>query len=230
MCGRFGFFAPPEAVAEEFDLPDLPSFNASYNIAPTEESPAVGENPGTTDRSVSSLRWGLVPSWSEGPEKFSSDLINARGETVHEKPAFRQPFRHRRCVVPASGFYEWKPTENGKQPHWIHPADRDLFGFAGLWDVWSDGDNGGTITSFTILTTEANETMKPLHDRMPVILDRDDYDTWLDPDNSDVETLRELLDPSPENAVEFYAVSAAVNNPGYDEPACVEPITVTSDK
>ncbi|MFB6346596.1 MAG: SOS response-associated peptidase, partial [bacterium] len=110
MCGRFGLFAPPEIVAEEFKLPDLPSFEASYNIAPTEEGPTIGERPDSGERSFSALRWGLIPFWSDGPEDFSSDLINARAETVEEKPAFKKQFRERRCVVPASGFYEWKPS------------------------------------------------------------------------------------------------------------------------
>lgn len=230
MCGRFGLFSDPPTIAECFNLPEVPELRPRYNIAPTQPGPTVGERPDTHRRSYAEIRWGLIPFWSDGPDHFSSDLINARGETVAEKPAFRKQFYKQRCVVPASGFYEWKKTNGTKQPHWIHPADEPLFGFAGLWDIWRDDETGERVQSFTIITTGANEKIGKLHDRMPVILSPDEYDTWLDTDCSDRDTLEPMLDPYPPEKTNHHPVSTAVNNPSFDDPECVESLHADNGK
>jgi len=151
------------------------------------------------------LRWGLIPYWAKD-EKFGYHTINARAETVDRKPAFRSAFKRRRCLIPATGFYEWKKLNRHKQPYHIRVKDRELFAFAGLWEHWRSPE-GKAIESCTIIVTDANEVLKSIHDRMPVILDPGDYDTWLDPDNRDVDRLRSLLRPYPPNRMEFWPVS-----------------------
>lgn len=225
MCGRFGQYnLPVETIRKIFQLTEIPELQLSYNVAPTDDALTIGTNPDSDNRSAQYLRWGLIPFWSDGPDHFSSDLINARAETVAEKPAFRKQLYSQRCVVPINGFYEWKETGDGKQPYWIYPSSTDFFGLAGLWDAWSDDESDKTVHSFTIITTDANEKMNDLHDRMPVILSENEYDTWLDTDEDDLETLEQLLDPSDNDAIDFHQVSKVVNNPSYDEEKCVEPI------
>jgi putative SOS response-associated peptidase YedK len=168
MCGRFALFASGEEVAQRFQLSETPLFDPRYNIAPTQTVPAVRAGDG--GRYLSLLRWGLIPSWSSDP-KIAYKLTNARSETAASKPSFRSAFKQRRCLIPASAFYEWqKVSAKIKQPYCIRPRDGGLFAFAGLWERWND-PAGETVESCTILTTEANELMRPLHDRMPVILD-----------------------------------------------------------
>jgi putative SOS response-associated peptidase YedK len=157
------------------------------------------------------LKWGLIPSWAKD-DSMSARLINARSETVTEKPAFREAFKRSRCIIPADGFYEWQRTEGKKQPYFFHMRDEHPFGFAGLWDRWR-GENGKVIESCTILTTEANEVLLPVHDRMPVILHPETYDEWLDADARAVESLKELLRPYPASEMTSYPVSARVNSP-----------------
>lgn len=225
MCGRFGQYnISAVLLRKSFRIDHAPNeIVTSFNIAPTDEALTIGDNPETDERNAVYLRWGLIPSWVEDPEDFDPDLINARMETAPEKNSFRKPFHGQRCIIPANGFYEWKPTDNGKQPYWVHPNPEELFGFAGLWDTWTDEDTGESIRSFTILTEDANEKIKELHDRMPVILDPDHYDDWLDPDRSDTDELVDLLDKFPADRVGFHPVSKAVNNPTYDQPGCVKP-------
>jgi putative SOS response-associated peptidase YedK len=166
------------------------------------------------------MRWGLVPRWSKGDRP--SVLINARSETVLEKPTFRTPFLHRRCLIPADGFYEWARAGAKKQPYHFHRRDQSPFAFAGLWESWSDPETRDRLLSCCILTTEANELVRPVHDRMPVILDQTDFDLWLDP-VSQPDELTTLLRPCSADVMESAAVGTRVNSPKYDGPECLEP-------
>jgi putative SOS response-associated peptidase YedK len=209
MCGRFTLRSSPERIKREFQLQEEPIVEARFNIAPTQSILAVREI--EDEREATLLKWGLIPSWAKD-DLMSARLINARSETVAEKPAFREAFKRSRCIIPADGFYEWKREGAGKQPFFFSLRDGRVFGFAGLWDRWR-GPDGGVIESCTILTTEANEVLKEVHDRMPVILHPETYDQWLDDDVRAVESLKELLGPYPASQMTAYPVSAQVNSP-----------------
>jgi putative SOS response-associated peptidase YedK len=171
-------------------------------------------------RKLEMLRWGLIPSWAKDPE-IGNRMINARGETVSEKPSFRKAFKVRRCLILADGFYEWQKTDNGKQPYHVRMQDGSPFAFAGLWEFWNGG--GDEMRTCAIITTEANDLMNEIHHRMPVILPPEDYDLWLDLDFDEKEPLTSLLRPCPDEAMEAYPVSRKVNRPANDEPGCIEP-------
>lgn len=221
MCGRFSLGQSNKAIAETFQLSDEPAVMPRYNIAPTQPAPAIlatSENP----RQFQPLYWGLIPSWAKDP-KMGARMINARAETVADKPSFRAAFKRRRCLIVADGFYEWQRTETGKQPFYFQMRSHQPFAFAGLWEYWQGAD-GSEITSCTILTTEANEIMRPLHDRMPVILDAQDYDLWLDPHLQAPERLQPLLQPYASDGMMSYPVSSQMNNAKFDDPSCVEPL------
>jgi putative SOS response-associated peptidase YedK len=221
MCGRYTLTVPVETLAEEFGvLGPLPDFPPSYNVAPTQEVAAVLADDG--ERHLEMLRWGLIPSWADDPG-IGSRMINARSETVAEKPSFRRAFKERRCLIPADGFYEWKRTDNGKQPYYLRMKDGRPFAFAGLWESWNRSGGDG-IRSCTILTTDANELVGQVHHRMPVILAPENLDLWLDPDMREADLLLSLLFPYPADAMEAYPVSRFVNNPSNDAPACIEPV------
>ncbi len=225
MCGRYSLTSPPEAIQRLFRLSGpVPNLEPRYNIAPTQEVPVVGLKKDGEARGLAMLRWGLVPFWSDGPDSRYS-MINARAETVRTKPAFRAAFKERRCLVPADGFYEWKAQGSGqpKQPFRIVRADGEPFAFAGLREHWEpkEGAEGEPIRSFTIVVTDANALLKPLHDRMPVILAPEDHETWLKGDPDEAET---LLRPFPAEALSAFAVSTRVNSPRNDDPGCVEPV------
>jgi putative SOS response-associated peptidase YedK len=223
MCGRFTLSSPPSVLARLFLLDQEPQQLAPrFNIAPTQKVAAVrgSEEPG--HRRLDLLQWGLIPSWSKDP-KIGSRMINARAETVAERPAFRAAFRRRRCLIAADGFYEWVRRGPRKQPYHIRMRDGSPFGFAGLWERWQ-GPEGDPIESCTVLTTTPNELLKPLHDRMPVILAPGDHAAWLDPDQHEPGPLRPLLRPFDPAAMEAYPVSLRVNNPGNDDPRCIEPL------
>jgi putative SOS response-associated peptidase YedK len=223
MCGRYTLTAPGEIVAEIFDLVDVPPILPRYNLAPTQEAAVVRVVSRGAPRSLAMLRWGLVPYWATDP-KIGNHMINARGDSVAEKPAFRDSFRRQRCLVPADGFYEWqKLAPKVRQPYLIRRQDRLPFGFAGLWSSWR-GPDGARLETFTIVTTAPNDLLRPLHDRMPVILDRRDFAAWLDPGNRDTARLQSLLAPAPDAGWEAVPVSRAVNSPDYDEPGCIEPL------
>jgi putative SOS response-associated peptidase YedK len=219
MCGRFSLGASATALVVQFDLPNVPAWTPRYNIAPTQEVLAIVRRPDALDRQARLLRWGLIPMWAEGPA-VGSRTINARAETVATKPAFRRAFKQRRCLVLADGFYEWQRQDGRKQPYYIRLHDARPFAFAGLWERWVPPD-GQPLDSCTIITTVANDLIRPLHVRMPVVLSPAEYDVWLDPSVQEAERLRPLLRPYPPEEMETYPVSTRVNNPANDTPECI---------
>jgi putative SOS response-associated peptidase YedK len=222
MCGRFTLRARPELLATLFDLSEVPPLAPRYNIAPTQPVSAVRAGFGGGEREMTFLTWGLIPSWAKDIS-MGARMINARSETVAEKPSFRAAFKYRRCLVPADGFYEWKSISGkSKQPYLIHLPDHEPFAIAGLWEHW-EGPDGSVIESCTLLTTDANEAVRPLHNRMPVILAQDDYEEWLDPEAQDTDNLRHLLRPFPAESIQAYAVTTHVNNPRNEDAGCIEP-------
>jgi putative SOS response-associated peptidase YedK len=218
MCGRYTLRTPVETLVERFEIDEYPSsITPSYNIAPTQGVAAVIAENGK--RKLEMLHWGLIPSWAKDPE-VGNKMINARAETVAEKPSYRKAFKERRCLILADGFYEWQKTDSGKQPFYIRMEDESPFAFAGLWESWQ---NGREIRSCTIITTSPNEVAAQVHNRMPVILHPEDYEMWLDPDFDEREPLTTLLQPFPAEAMEAYPVSRRVNKPSNNEPGVVEP-------
>jgi putative SOS response-associated peptidase YedK len=218
MCNRYTLKTPPDLIAEHFDLDHLPELSPRYNIAPTQNVLAVREPQG--QREAVLLRWGLVPSWADDL-KIGRRLLNARAETAASKPAYRAAFRKRRCLLVADGYYEWKTVSGKKQPYYFHLRDHAVFAFAGLWEHWHH--NNQDIESCALLTTEANELGRPIHDRMPVILDRQASTLWLDPDIDDPTALQELLQPYPAQKMRCEAANPVVNNPRHDAPDCLLP-------
>ena len=222
MCGRFTLTADPSDLQEAFYWVNFGNtdFSPRYNIAPTQGVPVVtnkGEN------KLDFFTWGLVPFWAKDPS-IGSRMINARSETLAEKPSFRNAFKRRRCLVLADGFYEWQkiPESKTKIPTYIRMKDGKAFAFAGLWENWHSPD-GSQILSTTIITTQPNELLKPIHNRMPVILPEEAYDAWLTPGEADPQTLTPLLGPFDANLMEAYPVSRLVNNPRNDTPDCIRP-------
>ena len=222
MCGRFAQFSDPEALAQAFGLEtvdlDAPP---RYNVAPTQPVLAVRLADDGQRREWVRLRWGLVPFWSKGPDSRYS-MINARAETVATKPAYRAAFKQRRCLIPADAFYEWQPGKDGKQPYAIRRTDRAPFAIAGLWEHWQ-GEDGAAIASCTLIVTEANALLAPIHDRMPVILAPAHYGTWLGGDGEHPEALQRLLVPADPAGWEAYPIDRAVNSPSNEGPALLEP-------
>ncbi len=196
-----------------------------YNIAPTQPVPAILFDATRSMRQFKPLYWGLIPSWAKDT-KMGARLINARAETVGEKPSFRNAFRQRRCLIVVDGFYEWQTLKRGKQPFYYRLENGQPFAFAGLWEHWESSE-GDTIDSCTILTTEANELMRAVHDRMPVILEPQTYDRWLDPSVRTSEPLQPLLRPFDATAMTSYAVSPVMNSPRHDHPDCIQPLETT---
>jgi putative SOS response-associated peptidase YedK len=221
MCGRYAITTAPEAFRRLFGYAEQPNFPPRYNVAPTQPIPIVRLEQGV--RHFALVRWGLIPAWVEDPKKFSL-VINARADNVLNKPAFRNAMRYRRCLIPADGFYEWQAVGEGpKRPYYIRRKDGAPFAFAGLWEVWS-GPNGEEMESAAIVTTDANRTLRPLHDRMPVMLTPDAFDLWLDTKNVDANTAHALLVPAPNPLVEAYPVSFAVNKHENDDASLIEPL------
>jgi putative SOS response-associated peptidase YedK len=220
MCGRFTLATPGQTIAEAFELQSAPELKPRYNISPTQEVAAI--RAAGTGRELATLHWGLIPSWSKDAS-IGARMINARGETVGEKPSFRTPFRSRRCLILADGFYEWKREGERKQPYHICMVDRRPFAFAGLWDRWAP-PGGEPVESCAIVTTAPNEVLAPIHDRMPVILPPEAYALWLDPAARDKERLQELLQPFEASAMIAYPVSPRVNNPRNDDRDCLAPL------
>jgi putative SOS response-associated peptidase YedK len=222
MCGRYTLTSSGEDVADLFALLEVPSIPPRYNMAPTQEAAVVRVAEPGAPRTLSFLRWGLVPYWAK-EAAIGNRMINARAESVTEKPSFKSSFRRKRCLIPTSGFYEWKKEGKSKQPYLIRRKDHRPFAFAGLWDRWNDPASG-PLETFTILTTDANERVRELHDRMPVILAREDFDLWLDPKVGDPARLQPLLAPLAGDELELVRVSRNVNSPANDTPDCIEPL------
>jgi putative SOS response-associated peptidase YedK len=220
MCGRFILTSPGTDIARAFGLSETPEIAPRYNVAPTQPALVVRESTG--GRTAGRLRWGLVPFWAED-ERLGQRMINARSETAAVKPAFRTAFRRRRCLVPADGFYEWAPGKPRKRPHLIRVGDAEgPFGLAGLWERW-EPEGREPLESFTILTTEANETVRPLHDRMPVVIAPADHGAWLAPGPLDGELAGRWNAPWPAEPTHVREVGLAVNDPRFDGPECLDP-------
>jgi putative SOS response-associated peptidase YedK len=225
MCGRFSLRMRNAALlAEYFDIVDVPPLRPRYNIAPSQPVAVVRLKPGETQlqRELVFMRWGLIPSWAKD-EKIGYRMINARAESLAEKPAFRRALQQRRCLIPADGFYEWKVTGKTKQPYFIRFREDRLFAFAGLWECW-DGPDNSAIESCTIITTAAGELMRPIHDRMPLIMPQEIFTSWLDPTIQSPEQITPLLVSDFYKGMEIHPVSTLVNKPTNDVPECVEPI------
>jgi putative SOS response-associated peptidase YedK len=217
MCGRYALYGPVKRKRVEdrwFD--DLAAVGSSYNIAPTEMAPVVRLVDGRP--AVALLRWGLIPYWAKDPA-MGSRLINARSDTLAQKPAFREAYRWRRCLVPASGFYEWKKIPGGKQPWYVTSADGTTLAFAGLWERWRP-PGGDPVLTFAVVTTDANAKLKNIHERMPAILEPEDFDAWLNGKDPG-----ERLHPCQPKMLTAYPVSAAINSPHNDDPGLVEPVS-----
>ena len=224
MCGRFTQTASPEVIAEQFKITNPPLFTPRYNIAPSQPIAAIRIDPDRATWTLVMLRWGLIPSWAKDP-KIGNQCINAKAETVAEKPSFRSAFKKRRCLVIATGFYEWQVQGRAKQPIWIGLQSKRPFAFAGLWEQWKPPE-GEPLETCTIITTEPNDLMAPIHNRMPVILSPASYDQWLDLSFQQIEPLKALLRPYPSEELTAYPVSTLVNNPRHDASQCLEPVSV----
>lgn len=240
MCGRFTQTATPETIAKHFKLPDMPLFKPNYNVSPSHKVAAVRLYQESAKREGVLFRWGLIPSWAKDM-KIGFQCINAKAETVGEKPAFRSAFKKKRCLIVADGFYEWQKVigrdgKPRKQAMRICRKDGAVFAFAGLWESWGGvqpaggpdkpgGQQTEPIESCTIITTEPNELMTAIHNRMPVILSPSDYDAWLDP-VSQPDTLKALLRPCSHETLEAYPVTALVGNPRNNAPGLLDRITV----
>jgi putative SOS response-associated peptidase YedK len=209
----------PEAIRRLFGYPEQPNFPPRYNVAPTQPVPIVRLVDG--QRQFTLVRWGLIPPWVKDPRQFSL-LINARGESVNEKPAFRNAMRRRRCLLPADGFYEWKDEGGRKRPFCVRPKDGEPIAFAGLWETWM-GPNGEELETAAIVTTAANRELTALHDRMPVVVTPDAFDLWLDCRKVDAMTATALIAPARAGLLHAYEVSPAVNRADNDGPTLIEP-------
>lgn len=217
MCGRFVADIPADELKKIFNPIEVQQLEPRFNVTPTQLS-AVIRNQGEHNR-LDLLKWGLVPGWSKDLS-FGSHLINARSESVVEKPAFRHAIKYRRCIIPTSGFYEWSHIGSKKQPYYIHFADHSPMCLAGLWESWKAPD-GSELETFTILTTAANKIVERIHDRMPVILHPDTFDLWLSHNMHDPEQLQPLFQPYPATEMTAHKVPDLVNNPRFDSPACI---------
>ena len=221
MCSRFTLISDPEAIRATFGYANQPNFPPRHNIAPTQPI-AIVRVGGNGARELVLVRWGLVPSWVKDPQDFST-IINARCETAAAKPSFRAAMRHRRCLIPADGFIEWTGQKGSKRPFFIKRGDQGLLAFAGLWEHWQGAD-GSEIESAVILTTQANATVSPLHNRMPVILNPEQFDAWLDCKRLAPDDVAEFLGPAEDDLLEAVEVHPRINNPANDTPDILEPL------
>ena len=219
MCGRFTYKEKDRHLAEALKTIFPPDPKPPYNIAPSQQITCVRLNPESQERECIKLKWGLVPSWAKDLSSVNP-MINARAETAAKKPFFRKAFKHQRCVVLADGYYEWKREQKSKQPFYIRFKDKRSFCFAGLWERWEKGGDG-PLETCAILTTGPNAVIEPIHHRMPVILDPQDFDIWLDPSIQDSPLLSSLLLPYPSEEMEAYPVNAMVNEPNNDSVECI---------
>jgi putative SOS response-associated peptidase YedK len=219
MCGRFALYADPIALAKKFQAENVPELPPSYNVAPSQAIPVIRQEQGR--RTFAMARWGLIPSWAKDI-KISYSTINARAETVAEKPAFRSAFQHRRCLIPADGYFEWQEIAYSKikQPWYISLKNQEPMALAGLWEHWQ-GRDGSEIESCSIIVTSGNEIMQPIHDRMPVILSPETWDTWLDTANTDKQGLQTLLTQYPADEMAAWRVGTVVNSPKHNGEECI---------
>jgi putative SOS response-associated peptidase YedK len=224
MCGRYVIISSPAAIRALFGYPEQPNFPPRYNIAPTQPVPIVRLAEGR--RSFALVRWGLIPAWAKDPRTFTL-LINARGEAVIDKPAFRNAMRRRRCLFPADGFYEWRQEGKVRRPFFVRPRAGGPIAFAGLWEAWM-GPNGEEMETAAIVTTKANRALAAIHERMPVIVPPDAFDFWLDGGKVDAETASAIIAPAPEPLLEAYAISPAVNHVTNDSPELLVPLAATA--
>ena len=224
MCGRYTIVVTPQQLREIFDYPEQPNFPPRYNVAPTQPIPIVRLMKGR--RQFALVRWGLLPSWVKDPKAFPL-LINARGETVNEKPAYKAAMKRRRCLIPADGFYEWQAGGVRKQPYYIRPKSDAPLAFGGLWETWI-GPNGEELETAAIVTTTANETLKPIHDRMPVVIAAEQFDLWLGNGDEDTKAATGLIKPAPDELLEAIPVSAEVNRVANDNPSLIERAEILS--
>ncbi len=224
MCGRFVQTSEPETYAEVFYVDRIvtEARPPSYNVAPTDSVYAVAEHDG--ERLLGTFLWGLIPWWAKD-RKIAARNINARSETVATKPAFRDSFKGRRCLIPADGFYEWQVRPKGKLPHFIYAPDRRPIAFAGLWASWKDPETEERVRTCTILTGAPNEKVAALHDRMPVVLPASAWAAWLDEEADDPDALQRLLTVAPEDALTHHPVSTLVNKVANNLPECIAPLT-----
>ncbi len=224
MCGRYTLRVSPAELAELFGVINQFDWSPRYNIAPTQTVAAVRLFESGDGRELALLKWGLIPFWANDA-KIGSNLINARADTVATKPAFRAALKKRRCLIPVDGFYEWQvvPGQKTKQPYFISVRDVPAFAFAGLWEHWTNPE-GNRVDSCTIITTDANELMQQVHNRMPVILDPADYERWLDRDQQDPKGVVDLLKQFPAKRMQLVPVSTLVNSPRNEKPECAQPL------
>jgi len=228
MCGRYVITSPADAVRALFDYDERPNFPPRYNVAPTQPIPIVRLV--DDKRSFALVRWGFFPAWVKDPKTFSL-LVNARGESVLDKPSFRSAMRRRRCLIPADGFYEWRAARAGapKRPYFVRPKSGGPIAFAGLWETWI-GPNGEEIDTAAIVTTRANRTLAVVHDRMSVVVEPQAFNLWLDCRNVDATTAAVLIAPAPEDLFECYEISPAVNRVANDSAQLIEPAPAVSDR
>jgi len=218
MCGRFQLDINPDRLFEIFGVPEITGFRRRWNIAPTQGALVIRAAGGK--RAASTLRWGLVPFWADD-ETIGSRMINARAESARTKPAYRAAFKSRRCLIPATGFYEWRATPGKrKRPYLITPREGEVLALAGLWERWEKGDR--PLETFTILTTSANEDVRDLHDRMPVALDESDWRVWLESDEAD--EAEALLKPAARGSLDAIPISTRINSPANDDPGACSPV------
>jgi len=220
MCGRFTLTVSANIIKDYFELEDIFEVAPRYNIAPSQGVLAVRQSP-EGHHELAQLRWGLIPSWMKEKD-ISSKMINARAETIAERPAFRSAFRKRRCLIISDGFYEWQKSADGKQPMYIHKKDNMPFAMAGVWEHWHSNEEH-VLESCTIITTSANPLISKLHERMPVIFQRDQHDAWLEHREQDPDFLQAMLQPYAGKELEYYPVSPKMNNPRYDQADCISP-------
>ncbi len=220
MCGRFVRYSSIHELIKEFGVDGSPfDLEPGYNIAPSQEIVIIIND---SKKRLALCKWGFIPSWSRDP-KIGYKMINARADSVSEKPSFKGAFKSKRILIPADGFYEWHKKGKTKTPVYIRLKSGKPFGFAGLFNIWTSPD-GSQICTCTIITTDANRLLEPVHNRMPVIIGRDDQEKWLSPDNKDGEKLKELLKPFSSEDMDYYAVSTQVNSPSYNSPDCIKPM------
>ena len=223
MCGRYRLSRKKQIIEEYFDcVSGEEDWSPRYNIAPTQPIPVIRQNPKNNVRELSLMRWGLIPHWAKEPS-IAASTINAKSETAATKPAFRDPLKFRRCLIPADGFYEWKRTATSKQPYCFEVGEGELFAFAGLWDGWKDS-TGQWRKTCSILTTTPNAVTATVHDRMPVILHRDSYALWLDPGMQNGATISEFLKPYDAGSMRSYSVSTRINHVANDDEECSRPV------